>query len=42
LVQELQEWLMELRSDRMLERRAQEATNLNTTLKFIPNGIWVI
>lgn len=42
LIQELQEWLMELRSDKLLERRAQEATNLNTTLKFIPNGIWAI
>lgn len=42
LVQELSEWLMELRSDRMLERRAQEATNLNTVLKYIPNGIWAI
>lgn len=42
LVTELQEWLLELRSDKMLERRANEATNLNTTLKFIPNGIWAI
>lgn len=42
LVTELQEWLKELRSDSMLERRAAEATNLNTTLKFIPNGIWAI
>jgi len=42
LIQELQEWLMELRSDKILERRANEATNLNTTLKFVPNGIWAI
>jgi len=42
LILELQEWLMELRSDKMLERRASEATNLNTTLKFVPNGIWAI
>jgi hypothetical protein len=42
LVLELSDWLLELRSDKLLERRANEATSLNTTLKFIPNGIWAI
>ena len=42
LIAELNDWLTDLRSDKLLERRANEATNLNTTLKFIPNGIWAI
>lgn len=42
LVQELQEWLTELRSDKMLERKANEATNLNTVLKHTASGIWAI
>jgi len=42
LVAELQTWLEGLQSDKVLERRAAEATNLNTTLKYVPNGIWAI
>lgn len=42
LIAELNDWLIDLRSDKLLERRAIEATSLNTTLKFIPNGIWAI
>lgn len=42
LIEELQVWLMDLRSDKLLERKAAEATSLNTVLKFVPNGIWVI
>jgi hypothetical protein len=42
LISELQAWLETLQSDKVLERRAAEATNLNTTLKYVPNGIWAI
>jgi len=42
LVAELQTWLEGLQSDKVLERRAAEANNLNTTLKYVPNGIWAI
>lgn len=42
LLKELNEWLALLQSDKMLERKAAEATNLNTILKFNPSGIFAI
>ncbi len=42
LVEELKTWLEELRSDKMLERKANEAASLNNILKMNPNSIFVI
>ena len=43
LIEDLKSWLEQLRSDKMLERKANEAQNLNTVLKFQPHGnIFVI
>jgi hypothetical protein len=42
LITELTEWLNILQSDKVLERKANEATNLNTILKHSPLGIFVI
>ena len=39
---ELKEWLEKLNSDKQLERRANEAENLNRVLSKHPNGMWVI
>jgi hypothetical protein len=41
LVQELSERLERLRSDKQLERKANEAENLNKSLGFRPLGFWV-
>ena len=42
LVKELKEWLERLSSDKQLERRANEAENLNRVLSKHPNGLWMI
>lgn len=42
LVEELTNWLLELRSDKQLERRAGEANNITTILGKNPNGFFVI
>lgn len=42
LIKELQDWLLELRNDKQLEMKANEAESLNKILKHIPNGIFVI
>ena len=42
LIKEMKEWLLELRSDKQLERRANEAENINRVLSKNPNGLWVI
>jgi len=39
---ELKEWLDKLSSDKQLERRANEAENLNRVLSKYPNGLFVI
>lgn len=42
LVQELTDWLLELRSDKQLARRAEEANNITTILSKTPLGFFVI
>jgi len=39
---EIEEWLMELSPEKILEKSASRAENLNTTLKYDPMGVWVI
>lgn len=41
LTTELKTFLEGLRSDKQLERRASEATNINTVLSFNPNGFYL-
>jgi hypothetical protein len=42
LIKELREYLEELRSDKQLKRRAEEAEDINRLLSKNPNGFWVI
>lgn len=42
LIQELEEKLLSLRSDKQLERSANKAENLNKVLNYIPTGIFMI
>jgi len=42
LIQELKGWLENLRSDKQLERRANEAENINIILGKNPNGMFLI
>jgi hypothetical protein len=42
LIEELEEKLLSLRSDKQLERRAGEAENINKIMGYNPDGMWLI